>query len=121
MIKILIIFFSFTFLYPSKSNEYSFGLSDKLGYFGPISKSWVKEKNNGESYLVIGGIGALGGIGYGQKYYFSRGVFSPYFSLTGFGAYVLAIGAGGYIGVTGTLGIDINAIEWKNKKLVLQK
>ena len=111
---------SISLLFPLNSSEYSIGLSDKLSYFGPISKSWIKEKDNKESYFVIGGMGLMGGVGYGQKYYFSKGVFSPYFSLTGFGCYVLAIRASSYLGISGTLGFDVNVIEWKKKKIILQ-
>ena len=111
---------SISLLFSSKSNEYSIGLNDKLGYFGPISKSWVKENNDKESYMVVGGLGLIGGVGYGQKYYFSSGIFSPYFSMTGFGYYVLAIGAVGSVGVSGTLGLDITAFTWKNKAIILQ-
>jgi hypothetical protein len=112
--------FCSSLLYPSNSTEYSVGLNDKLGYFGPFSKSWIKEKDNKESYIVVGGLVLIGGVGYGQKYYFSKGIFSPYFSLTGFGYYVLAIGAVGSVGVSGTLGFDISTIKWKKKEIILQ-
>ena len=121
-IKKVILWFIFcsSLLFSSNSTEYSVGLNDKLGYFGPFSKSWIKEKDNKESYIVVGGLVLIGGVGYGQKYYFSKGVFSPYFSLTGFGYYVLAIGAVGSVGVSGTLGFDMTAIKWKKKEIVLQ-
>tara|TARA_B100000609_G_C17105630_1_gene377010 strand:- start:281 stop:754 length:474 start_codon:yes stop_codon:yes gene_type:complete len=118
--KNLILVFLMTYLFSSNTNEYSLGLNDKIGYFGPISKSWIKEKNNKESYFVVGGLAFLGAVGYGQKYYFSKGVFSPYFSLTGFGYYVLAINAGGSIATSGTLGLDISPIKWKDKEIILQ-
>lgn len=107
-------------LFSSNSTEYSVGLNDKLGYFGPFSISWIKEKDNKESYMAVGGLVLIGGVGYGQKYYFSKGRFSPYFSLTGFGGYVLAIGAAGSVGVSGTLGFDVTAIKWKKKEIILQ-
>jgi len=96
------------------------GLNDKLGYFGPFSISWIKEKDNKESYMVVGGLVLIGGVGYGQKYYFSKGIFSPYFSLTGFGGFVLAINAAAPVGVSGTLGFDVTAIKWKKKEIILQ-
>ena len=76
-IKIIILYFIFcsSFLFPSNSTEYSIGLNDKLGYLGPFGKSWIKEKDNKESYIVVGGLGIIGGVGYGQKYYFSKGIF----------------------------------------------
>ena len=118
--KKLIILFLFSFSFSSNNTEYSLGLNDKLGYFGLISKTWIQEKDNKESYMVVGGLVLIGGVGYGQKYYFSKGVFSPYFSLTGFGYYVLAIGAVGSLGVSGTLGFDMTAIKWKKKEIILQ-
>ena len=119
--KIILLFIFFcSFLFPSNSTEYTVGLNDKLGYFGPFTKSWIKEKDNKESYIVVGSLGLLGGVGYGQKYYFSKGFFTPYFSLTGFGYYVLAIGAVGSLGFSGTLGFDMTAIKWKKKKIILQ-
>lgn len=112
--------FCSSILLSSNSTEYSIGLNDKIGYFGPFSTSWIKEKDNKDSYMVVGGLGIIGGVGYGEKYYLSKGIFSPYFSLTGFGYYVLAIGAVGGIGVTGTLGLDIIGIKWKKKEIIFQ-
>ena len=103
-----------------KKTEYSVGLNDKLGYFGLFSKSWIQETDNKESYMVAGGLGLIGGIGYGQKYYFSKGRFSPYCSLTGLGYYVLAIGAVGSVGISGALGVDMSAIKWGKKEIILQ-
>ena len=117
-ILIFLVFLCFSF--SSSNTEYSFGLSDKLGYYGLISKSWIQEKDYRESYIVIGGLGLIGGIGYGQKYYFSKGVISPYCALTGFGHYVLAITAVGSISICGSLGVDMRAIKWKNNKIILQ-
>lgn len=117
---ILCSIFCSSVLFSSNITEFTVGLNDKLGYFGPFSKSWIKEKDKKESYIVAGGLGLLGGVGYGQKYYFSKGFFSPYFSLTGFGYYVLAIGAVGSLGVSGTLGFDMTAIKWKKKEIILQ-
>jgi len=112
--------FCSSLLFSSNSTEYTVGLNDKLGYFGPFTKSWIKEKDNKESYMVVGGLVFIGGVGYGQKHYFSKGFFSPYFSLTGFGYYVLAIGAVGSLGASGTLGFDMTAIKWKKKEIILQ-
>ena len=97
-------------------------LNDKLGYFGIMSKSWIKhQSSNRESYIVAGStLFFLGGIGYGQKYYFSKGRFSPYCSLTGLGYYVLAIGAVGSVGICGALGVDMSAIKWEKKEIILQ-
>ena len=121
-IKIIILYsiFCYSFLFPSNITEYSMGLNDKLGYLGPFGKSWIKEKDNKKSYIVVGGLGIIGGIGYGQKYYFSKGIFAPYFSLTGFGYYVLSMGAVGSIGASSTLGLDATPIKWKNKEIILQ-
>ncbi len=112
--------FCSSLLFSSNSTEYSVGLNDKLGYFGPFSTSWIKEKDNKESYMVVGGLVLIGGVGYGQKYYFSKGIFSPYFSLTGFGGFVLAINAAAPVGISGTLGFDVTAIKWKKKEIILQ-
>ncbi len=111
--------FCSSFLFPSNSTEYLIGLNDKLGYLGLFGKSWIKEKDNKESNIVVGGLGITGGVGYGQKYYFSKCIFVPYFSLTGFGYYVLSIGAVGYIGALSTLGLDLNPIKWKKKEIIL--
>jgi hypothetical protein len=116
----LLFAFCSSILLSSNSTEYSIGLNDKIGYFGPFSTSWIKEKDNKDCYMVVGGLGIIGGVGYGEKYYLSKGIFSPYFSLTGFGYYVLAIGAVGGIGVTGTLGLDIIGIKWKKKEIIFQ-
>tara|TARA_B100000575_G_C23065230_1_gene613340 strand:- start:4 stop:492 length:489 start_codon:yes stop_codon:yes gene_type:complete len=120
-IKIIILsIFCSSLLFSSNSIEYSVGLNDKLAYLGPFSKSWITKKNNKESYIVVGGLVFIGGVGYGQKHYFSKGFFSPYFSLTGFGYYVLGIGVVGSLGVSGTLGFDMTAIKWKKKEIILQ-
>ena len=120
-IKIIILpIFCCSLLFSSNSIEYSVGINDKLGYLGLFSKSWIKEENNKESYIVAGGLVFIGGVGYGQKHYFSKGFFSPYFSLTGFGYYVLGIGIGGSLGASGTLGFDMTAIKWKKKEIILQ-
>tara|TARA_B110000196_G_scaffold311553_1_gene315688 strand:- start:483 stop:965 length:483 start_codon:yes stop_codon:yes gene_type:complete len=116
----LLFAFCSSILLSSNSTEYSIGLNDKIGYFGPFSTSWIKEKDNKDCYMVVGGLGIIGGVGYGEKYYLSKGIFSPYFSLTGFGYYVLAIGAVGGIGATGTLGLDIIGIKWKKKEIIFQ-
>jgi hypothetical protein len=116
----LLFAFCSSILLSSNSTEYSIGLNDKIGYFGPFSTSWIKEKDNKDCYMVVGGLGIIGGVGYGEKYYLSKGIFSPYFSLTGFGYYILAIGAVGGIGVTGTLGLDIIGIKWKKKEIIFQ-
>ena len=121
MKKILFFIVLLSFALSYSSTEYSVGLSDKLGYFGPFTKSWITEKaDNRESYIVSGGLILIGGVGYGQKYYFSRGRFSPYASLTGFLYYVLAIAGDGSIGLSGTLGVDVSAIKWKKSELMLQ-
>ena len=120
-LKIIILsIFCSSLLFSSNSIEYSVGLNDKLAYLGPFSKSWITKKNNKESYIVVGGLVFIGGVGYGQKHYFSKGFFSPYFSLTGFGYYVLGIGVVGSLGVSGTLGFDMTAIKWKKKEIILQ-
>ena len=119
-IRILSFIFCISSLFSFNSTEYSFGLNDKLGYYGPFSISWIKEKDNKETYMVAGGLVLLGGVGYGQKYYFSKGVLSPYFSFTGFGSYLLAINAVASLGVSGTLGFDMTAIKWKKKEIILQ-
>ena len=111
---------SISILFSSKKTETSIGLSDKLGYFGLINKSWIEEQENKESYMVAGSLMFLGGLGVGQKYYLSKGTVSPYFSLTGFGYYVLAIGAIGSVGVTANLGLDVTAIKFKNREIILQ-
>tara|TARA_Y100001970_G_C14204533_1_gene843148 strand:+ start:353 stop:790 length:438 start_codon:yes stop_codon:yes gene_type:complete len=101
--------------------EYSIGLNDKIGYFGLLNKSIITEKNNSDSYITFGGLGLIGGIGYGKTYYFSKGsTLSPYVSMTGFGYYVLAIGAIGSAGISTVLGLDLTAIKWKNKKIIIQ-
>ncbi|MDB4126114.1 hypothetical protein N9597_02380 [Candidatus Marinimicrobia bacterium] len=61
--------FCASLLFSLNSTEYSVGLNDKLGYFGPFSVSLVKEKDNKESYMAVGGLVLIGGVGYGQKYY----------------------------------------------------
>ena len=86
-----------------------------------ISKSWIEEKDNRESYTIVGtSFLYTGGIGYGQKYYLSKGIFSPYVSLTGFGYYLLGIGASGGVAVSGNLGVNINIITWKEYRIMLQ-
>ena len=72
-IKIIILpIFCSSLLFSSNSVEYSVGINDKLGYLGLFSKSWITEKNNKESYIVAGGVVFIGGVGYGQKHYFSN-------------------------------------------------
>ena len=66
---LLITLFVGSLLRSQNSDEYSIGLSDNLGYFGLISKSWIKHQSRSrESYIVAGStLFFLGGIGYGQK------------------------------------------------------
>ena len=117
---ILIILSSLSLGY-TVSTEYAIGLNDKVGYLGLISKSWIQEKENHESYFVLGGIGLTGALGYGYKYYLLKGDFAPYVSLTGFAWYVAAIGAvGSPMSATASIGADITAINWKNNAIKLQ-
>ena len=121
-ILIITLFFG-SLLRSQNSDEYSIGLNDKLGYLGIISKTWIKhESRSRESYIVAGStFFFLGGIGYGQKYYFYKGKrFSSYSSLTGSGYYVLGIGAVGSLNITGALGLDFKILEWKENKLLVQ-
>ena len=60
---IILCAFSSSILFSSNSTEYSIGLNDKIGYFGPFSTSWIKEKDNKDSYTVVGGLGIIGGVG----------------------------------------------------------
>ena len=113
----------FLFAYLLGSIDYSIGLNDKIGYLGIFNKSWVKEQEYGESYKFVATSFLLaGGIGYGRKYHFLKGKnFTPYISMSGFGYYLLGIGAVGGLGVSSTLGLDIDIIEWKEKnKLIFQ-
>ena len=91
MKKILLCICIFSFCYSSYSDrlknngynnsEYSIGLNDKTSFYGLISKSWIKDKDYGESYVTLGGVGLVGSLGYGRKYYLRRGrFFSPYVS-----------------------------------------
>ena len=105
------------------SVEYSIGLSDKLGYFGGISKSWIKHQSGSrESYIVAGStLFFLGGIGYGQKVYFHKGKkLSSYFSPTGSGYYALGIGAVGSLNITGAVGLNLKIFDWGRNKLFVQ-
>ena len=118
--NILIFLFVFSLVYPSSITEYSIGISDKLGYIGLLNKSWITEKESGESFWVAGGIGFAGAYGYGHKHYFLKDSFSTYFSLTGFGYYVLGIGVGISGAVIATFGSELSLLEWKDKELILQ-
>ena len=131
MKKILLCICIFSFCYSSYSDrlknngynnsEYSIGLNDKTSFYGLISKSWIKDKDYGESYVTLGGLGLAGSLGYGRKYYLRRGrFFSPYVSATGFGYYLLAIAAVGGVGISGNLGIDITTVEYKDMALKFQ-
>ena len=105
------------------SDEYSIGLNDKLGYCGIMSKSWIKhQSSNRESYIVAGStLFFLGGIGYGQKYYFYKGKrLSSYSSLIDSGWYVLDISVAGSLNITGSNGLDFKILEWKKNKLLVQ-
>jgi len=119
--KKFIVVFLFTYLLGSI--DYSIGLNDKIGFLGIFNKSWVKEKQYGESYkFAATSFLVAGGVGYGQKYYFLKAKnFTPYISISGFGYYALGIGAVAGLGISSTLGVDIDIIEWKEKnKLIFQ-
>ena len=121
MKKIIFILLSSSYLLGSI--DYSIGLNDKIGFIGIFDKTWVKEQEYGESYkFVATSFLVAGGIGYGQKYHFLKSKnFTPYLSISGFGYYVLGIGAVGGLGVSSTLGVDIDIIKWKeNNKLIFQ-
>ena len=63
----------------------------------------------------------LGGIGYGQKYYFYKGKrLSSYSSLIDSGWYVLGISVAGSLNITGSNGLDFKILEWKKNKLLVQ-
>jgi len=102
--------------------DYSVGLNEHLGFFGPISKSWITEQGSTETHKIIGGLGVIGGIGYGRKYYFlgGDGFFNPYISVTGLGYYVLVMAAGASLGVSASIGTDIAIVEWNQKRITLQ-
>ena len=105
------------------STDYSIGLSDKIGFLGIFEKSWVKEQDYGESYkFVSSSFLFTGGLGYGQKYHLSKSKrFTPYLTLSGFGYYVLAINSAGGLGVSSTLGVDVDIFRWKeDNKLIFQ-
>ena len=105
----------------AKPGSISLGLNDNMGFFGGLSKSWITEKDYGETYTIVGTTLLLtGGVGYGHKYYISKGIFSPYASLTGFGYYLLAINAIGGLAVSANLGVDINIISWNKYTIMLQ-
>jgi len=126
MKKILFFVFLLSFSYSSyNSSEYSIGINEKTGLFGWISKSWITDKPYGESYITAGGLGIIGSLGYGEKYYFSRrSFFSPYISWTGFGYYILSMSENadpeGSLGISGTLGVDVSTIKWKKSELKFQ-
>ena len=126
MKKIFFFVFLLSFSYSShNSSEYSIGINDKTGFFGWFSKSWIKEKDHGESYITAGGLGIIGSVGYGEKHYFSKGsFFSPYVSLTGFGYYILPMSENGEpkgsLGISGNLGVDVTTIKWKKNELKFQ-
>lgn len=118
-----VIIYIFLSSYLLGSIDYSIGLNDKINFLGILNKSWVKEEQYGESYkFVASSFLMAGGIGYGRKYHFLKGKkFTPYISISGFGYYVLGIGAAGGLGVSSTLGVDIDIIKWKeNNKLIFQ-
>ena len=95
----------------------------KFGYCGIMSKSWIKhQSSNRESYIVAGStLFFLGGIGYGQKYYFYMGKrLSSYSSLIDSGWYVLGISVAGSLNITGSNGLDFKILEWKKNKLLVQ-
>ena len=120
---ILICFLS---ILSAKSGSISIGLNDKLGFYGGISRTWITEKDYGESYTIVGTtLLLIGGVGYGQKYYITKGIVSPYASLTSFGYYILpmsenAAGPEGSIGISANLGVDMNIISWKKYTIILQ-
>ena len=120
--KKLLIFTLFSFLVSFDTFEYSIGLNDKLIYTGLVSKSWIKVEDNRETYIILGNSFLLSGaVGYGKKYYFFRNSsISPYLSLTGFGYYVLGIGAIAGGAVSASLGFDVDVIDWKKNRLMLQ-
>ena len=103
------------------SNEYSIGLSDKLGFLGCLSYSATKKINHQrESYYVAGTTFFLiGSAGYGQKYYFHRGKrISTYSSITGSAYYVLALSALASANITGSLGLEVTLFKGKKSRLV---
>ena len=121
---IFYIFISFS-ISSVNSIEYSAGINDKTGLMGFFSKNWITYKSYGESYITIGGLGIVGSLGYGEKYYFSNGkLLSSYVSLTGFGYYILSMSESsngdGSLGVSANLGIDVIAINWKKYQLKTQ-
>ena len=85
--------------YPLRGSEYSLGISDKVGFFGFSSHSWVTRQESFETYITMGtSMIILGSIGYGQKHYLIRPkgrFFSPYYSFTGFLYYLLPISENG--------------------------
>ena len=40
--------------YPLRGSEYSLGISDKVGFFGFSSHSWVTRQESFETYITIG-------------------------------------------------------------------
>jgi len=114
--------------YPLRGSEYSLGISDKVGFFGFSSHSWVTRQESFETYITMGtSMIILGSIGYGQKHYLIRPkgrFFSPYYSFTGFLYYLLPMSehadAEGSLGVSCSLGIDLTTIKWRGFELIFQ-
>ena len=102
--------------------EYSIGVSDKTGFLGGLSMSWIQDKDNYQSYFTVGSIGVAGSVGYGRKHYFFKVKYlSGYISSTGFGYYILPLSENGDLftglGLSGNLGIDFSPIKWKENEL----
>ena len=124
--KIIIFIILFTsFCYPHTASEYSLGLSDKLGLYGLLTKTWIYENNKSDYYLFAGtSMIIIGGAGAGYKYYLYKGDFSPYINISGFSFYVLSMSENGEVGgsnfnISASIGTDITAIDWKDNAIKL--
>ena len=101
------------------------GLSDKLGFYGALTKTWIYEKDQFDYYFFAGtSMLITGGAGVGYKYYFSKGDFSPYINISGFSYYIASMSeksdvGGSDLNLSASIGADLTAIDWKDNAIKL--
>ena len=54
MRKLTLIILLTSFSYSHTASEYSLGLSDKLGFYGVLTKTWIYEKEQFDYYFLVG-------------------------------------------------------------------
>jgi hypothetical protein len=113
------------FLFKARAIEHSFGLNEKLSYYGFYTRSYNNKINkNMTTFRVIGSSLFLGAAGSGVVYNFNEERITPFICAAGLGTFVLPLmcstsncGPTVSLLLTSSFGINLHLIKTKNFNL----